>query len=188
MTFSKTGIAAVSLLAILVTGCQSQRFAGLDRREPEPLRPAPSGDVEAGELPPPSEPLSPAEFPAAPGGSDGDDDDDDDEDGTDLAALDSDASSSSRELTAGSIAGVWNVRVDGENCRVATPQTKFGEGFRAGPLRCPAPFDSVRSWSVSGNQLSFHDEGGSSVARLSSSGEGRLEGRTSDGDSVSLER
>ena len=41
------------------------------------------------------------------------------------------------DLTAGSVAGVWNASVSGQTCKVATPQTKFGAGFRAGPLALP---------------------------------------------------
>ena len=44
-------------------------------------------------------------------------------------------------------------RVSGQSCKVATPQTKFGAGYRAGPLRCPAPIDGVKSWNVAGKQL-----------------------------------
>ena len=51
------------------------------------------------------------------------------------------------DLTASSVAGVWNATVSGQSCKVATPQTKFGQGYRAGPLRCPAPLDIT--WSDS---------------------------------------
>ena len=78
------------------------------------------------------------------------------------------------DLTPSSVAGVWNVSVSGQSCQVATSQTKFGEGYRAGPLRCPAPVDGVKSWNVAGKQLSLYDESGSVVARLYSSGAGEI--------------
>ena len=75
-----------------------------------------------------------------------------------------------------------------QTCKVATPQTKFGAGFRAGPLRCPAPVDGVKSWNVEGKQLSLYDEGGSVLARLYASGPGKFDGQTSTGQPISLSR
>ena len=86
------------------------------------------------------------------------------------------------------MAGVWNATVSGQSCKVATPQTKFGAGYRAGPLRCPAPVDGVKSWNVAGKQLSLYDESGSVLARLYSSGEGKFDGQTSTGLPISLSR
>ena len=91
-------------------------------------------------------------------------------------------------ITAGRVAGVWNANVAGQGCRIATPQTKFGSGYRAGPLRCPAPLDGVKSWNVEGSQLAFYDQNGSLLARLYSSGGERFDGQTTSGQSVSLSR
>jgi cell division protein ZapE len=85
-----------------------------------------------------------------------------------------------QEISAGSVAGVWNATVAGQSCRIATPQTRFGEGFRAGPLRCPAPLDGVKSWNVSGSQLTLYDENGSTLARLFSSSKRPLRGPDDD--------
>ena len=92
------------------------------------------------------------------------------------------------DLTAGSVAGVWSVSVAGQSCRVATPQTKFGQGYRAGPLGCPAPMDGVKSWNVAGKQLSLYDESGNALARLYSSGAERFDGQTTSGQPISLSR
>ena len=92
------------------------------------------------------------------------------------------------DVTAGSVAGVWNASVSGQSCRVATPQTKFGKGFRAGPLRCPAPIDGVKSWNVAGKQLTLYDEGGQALAQLYSSGAEKFDGQTSSGLPISLTR
>src|SRR5690606_27059509 len=148
----------VSLFAILVAGCQSQRFARLEPRSPAPLPAAPAGSVTASQLPPPSGATA-SDFPAAPGQE------------TQMADIDDGASASAPELTPASVAGVWTVSIEGQTCRVATPQTKFGEGFRAASLKCPPPLDTMRSWSVSDKQLTFHDETGAVLARLYSSGE-----------------
>jgi hypothetical protein len=71
---------------------------------------------------------------------------------------------------------------------VATPQTKFGAGFRAGPLRCPAPIDGVKSWNVAGKQLTLYDESGGTLARLYSSGPEKFDGQTESGVPISLSR
>jgi hypothetical protein len=91
-------------------------------------------------------------------------------------------------ITPGAVAGVWNATVAGQGCRVATPQTKFGAGYRAGPLRCPAPLDGVKSWNVEGAQLALYDQNGSVLARLYSSGGSRFDGQTTSGQPVSLSR
>ena len=69
--------------------------------------------------------------------------------------------------------------MSGQSCKVATPQTKFGAGFRAGPLHCPAPIDGIKSWNVAGKQLTLYDENGGMLARLYSSGGEKFDGQTS---------
>lgn len=179
MNFSRTGLAAVFLGALLASGCSSTRFSNMDSAQPAPLTPAPSGTVSSSQLPPPAVP-GPADstaFPSAPENSQ-------------MAALPSDGSAptDAMDLTPSSVAGVWNVNVSGQSCKVATPQTKFGQGFRAGPLRCPAPVDGVKSWNVAGKQLTLYDQDGGTLARLYSSGSGRFDGQTSNGQSIALSR
>jgi hypothetical protein len=105
-----------------------------------------------------------------------------------MAAIPGEPAAAAPPITTATVAGVWSASVSGQSCRVATPQTKYGAGYRAGPLRCPAPIDGVKSWNVSGNQLSLYDEGGSVIARLQSSGEGKFDGQTSTGLPISLSR
>lgn len=180
MTFPRGGLIAVSLV-LLAAGCSSSRFSSIDS-QPEPLTPAPSGTVATQQLPPPAAPgtTDPAQFPAAPGTT------------TDVAAVPPTTSTepppAAADITTASVAGVWNATVSGQSCKVATPQTKFGAGYRAGPLRCPAPLDGVKSWNVSGKQLALYDEGGGVLARLYSSGGERFDGQTSSGLPISLSR
>lgn len=180
MAFSKTGLAAVSLAALLAAGCSSTRLSSMNTQA-EPLEAAPAGNVTSSTtLPPPVAPATdPSKFPVAPGT-------------TDVAALpgatEPAAGAGAPDLTVGSVAGVWNATVSGQSCKVATPQTKFGAGYRAGPLRCPAPVDGVKSWNVAGKQLSLYDESGSVVARLYSSGAEKFDGQTSTGLPISLGR
>ncbi|MGF7006139.1 protease inhibitor Inh/omp19 family protein [Aminobacter sp. BE322] len=179
MALSNPGLLAASLITLMtVAGCTSSRLSSMDS-QPAPLPPAPAGTVTSGQLPPPAAPgtASASQFPAAPQ--------------TQVAALPADggaAAANAPDLTAASVAGVWSASVSGQSCKVATPQTKFGQGFRAGPLRCPAPVDGVRSWNVSGKQLTLYDDAGSPLARLYASGEGRFDGQTSNGLPISLNR
>lgn len=172
----KIGIVTVSLLVVLAAGCQSERMSRMEQRQPEPLEPAPAGSVTTNQLPPPSDTTADSGFPEAPA------------DGTQMAAVDAEAQASAPEVSAGSVAGVWNVTIAGQSCRVATPQTKYGQGFRAGPLHCPPPMASVKSWNVSGKQLAFYDEGGSQLATLYASGAEGFSGQTTAGDAISLSR
>lgn len=185
MTFPRSGLIAVSL-ALLAAGCSSSsRLSSIDS-QPEPLTPAPSGNVATSQLPPPTAPgtTDSSQFPAAPGTT---------APGTNVAAATPPAASTeppatAADLTTANVAGVWTATVSGQSCKVATPQTKFGAGYRAGPLRCPAPLDGVKSWNVSGKQLSLYDESGGVLARLYSSGGEKFDGQTSGGVPISLSR
>jgi hypothetical protein len=178
MRFSRGSLLAVSLAALLAGGCSSSRFSSIES-EPEPLTPAPAGTVDNAQLPPPTAPATTdPQFPAAPG--------------TDVVAVPppttTEPPTGAADLTAASVAGVWNASVSGASCKVATPQTKFGAGFRAGPLRCPAPLDGVKSWNVTGKQLALYDQDGGVLARLYSTGGERFDGQTTSGSPISLSR
>jgi len=183
MGLKTAGVIASTFLAVALAGCQSDRFSRLDTRQPAPLPAAPAGTVTASQLPPPTQPgtTDPSQFPDAPmdaaESTPGQQEDQ-------MASLQQNAP----EVTTGSVAGVWNASVGGQSCRVATPQTRFGQGYRAGPLRCPAPLDGVKSWNVSGSQLALYDESGNVLARLYSSGGSRFDGQTSSGQAISLSR
>jgi len=181
MGIGKFGLTASAVVLLAAAGCQSERISRVDTR-PAPLVAAPSGNVTASQLPPPA----PASFPATPPPAPQ----------TQVAALDPNAGvgapppppAAASPVTEGGVAGVWNVSVAGQSCRVATPRTKFGQGYRAAPLRCPAPLDGVKSWAVQGSQVVLYNEGGTQVASLSSTGPEKFDGTTSSGSPVSLSR
>lgn len=191
MRLSTPALAVTLLAAFAAAGCQGSRMGSLNSR-PEPLTPAPSGTVVATQLPPPAAPTGPTDptaFPPAPvtPGQ------------TVVAGVDPNAGGTpvpaeptvptgAPDLTVGSVAGVWSATVAGQGCRVATPQTRFGQGYRAGPLRCPAPLDGVKSWNVAGKQLTLYDNDGGAIARLYSSGGERFDGQTTSGQPISLSR
>ncbi len=92
------------------------------------------------------------------------------------------------DLFPASIAGVWNLSMGGKVCRIATPQTKFGQGYRAGPLHCPGIVSQVNSWTVKGKRLYFYNNAGRVIVTLYSSNVDRFEGRTLDDYPVVLSR
>jgi hypothetical protein len=150
----------------------------MDSDQPAPLEPQPAGKVTSNQLPPPAAPATdPSKFPTAPAN-------------TQVASLppDGSAPAGAADITASSVAGVWNVSVSGQSCKVATPQTKYGSGYRAGPLHCPPPVDGIKSWNVAGKQLTLYDENGGTLARLYSSGSDKFDGQTSNGLPISLTR
>jgi hypothetical protein len=180
MAFSKIGLAAVSL-AVLTAGCSSTRFSSMNE-QPAPLQAAPSGSVTSSTtLPPPAAPgttpTDPAAFPTAPGAD------------TQVAAAGPDpAAAAAPDLTTGNVVGSWNASVSGQNCQLITSLTKLGSNNRAASRQCAAPISGVKSWNVAGKQLSLYDDGGSVVATLYSSGEGKFNGQTSTGLPISLSR
>ncbi len=178
MAFSKTSLAVALLLSLGAAGCQGNRMSSLDSVQPAPLPAAPSGTVTGSQLPPPAAPGTPpaGQFPAAPG------------DQLAAATPTAEPPATAPDLTAGGVAGVWTASVSGQSCKVATPQTKFGAGYRAGPLRCPAPIDGVKSWNVSGKQLTLHDASGGVLARLYSTSPEKFDGQTESGVPISLSR
>lgn len=183
MGISKASLLSLAAAGILMAGCQSSRFGNLDTVSPapppSPLQAAPAGSVQKGNLTAPDV----SQYPTAPtdsmsGGVPG-------AGGTQVASLPPETAPT---LTAGSVAGVWNASLGGQSCKIATPQTKFGQGYRAGPLRCPGELANLASWAVNGKQLTLYDGSGSTVASLYSSGASRFDGQTSGGQSLSLSR
>ncbi|PSJ58669.1 protease inhibitor Inh/omp19 family protein [Kumtagia ephedrae] len=182
MTFSRTGVLLAAFAALALSGCQSSRLSSPVDTRPEPLPAAPSGSVTSGSLPPPSAPTNPAQFPTAPTTTPPA------QTAAATPAAPAAPPANAPDLTPSTVGGVWNVAVSGQSCKIATSQTKFGSGFRAGPLRCPAPVDGVKSWNVAGKQLSLYDENGGVMARLYSSGSEKFDGQTESGVPISLSR
>ncbi|QPC86025.1 AprI/Inh family metalloprotease inhibitor [Mesorhizobium sp. NBSH29] len=180
MNFSKTGLMVAALMSLAVAGCQSERMTSLDTTSsrPAPLAAAPTGRVTGSQLPPPASPQTqdPSQFPTAP------------QQVASATPAVTEPLATAPDLSAGSVAGVWTASVAGQSCKVATPQTKFGAGFRAGPLHCPAPMDGIKSWNVAGKQLTLHDTNGSVLARLYATGPEKFDGQTASGVPISLSR
>ncbi|TAM96110.1 MAG: hypothetical protein EPN45_21625 [Rhizobiaceae bacterium] len=175
MSFTRTGFISVSLMAFALAGCGGSRMGSLDQPQPAPLPAAPSGQVSQNQLPPPPT-KDASQFPTAP------------QVASAAPMNDAAAAANAVNVTAGGVAGVWSVNVSGQSCRIATPQTKYGQGYRAGPLHCPPPLDGVKSWAVNGKQLALYDQNGSVLARLYASAANKFDGQTDNGQPISLSR
>ena len=185
-----SGLMAATLA---VTGCTSSRIAALDTRAaPAPLTPAPAGQVTSGQLPPPVQPATTAPgvdangFPIAP------------ETATPAPVetpteTDSGASSvqqvaTAEPVTKEALVGAWKVSTEGASCQMFMALTKWSSGFRAASRGCPGDAANVSAWNVSGQQVLLTDSNGNRVATLFPSGNGRFDGQTSGGRSISLSR
>ncbi|MCT8997894.1 protease inhibitor Inh/omp19 family protein [Chelativorans intermedius] len=181
MPHRKTGILAISLLALGLAGCQSGRFANNATYTPAPLPPAPSGTVTGNQLPPPSAPNSDSAFPAVP-----------EQPGTDMAAVDPQAQAGVEAAAAtiekNSLLGSWTVNSGGTTCQMFLTLTKYGNASRGGTRGCAGVLADMRGWDLAGKQVEIYNDGGETIARLYSSGNERLDGQTIDGAPVTLSR
>ncbi|WP_028033779.1 protease inhibitor Inh/omp19 family protein [Chelativorans sp. J32] len=178
MPHSKTGVFAISFLALAVAGCQSDRINPVPARQPQPLPAAPSGTITGSQLPPPAQP---GMQPVTP-----------DQAGTTLAAVDpaaqAAAAASAAPIEKNSLLGSWSVNSGGSSCQMFLTLTKYGNSSRGGTRGCSNELANMRAWDLSGNQVVMYDENGNTIARLYSSGGGRLDGQTAGGTPVSVSR
>ncbi|EJF79221.1 Protease inhibitor Inh [Candidatus Bartonella washoeensis] len=177
MTFSKNSVFIVISIITLLAGCSTLRFENNDRGGAlEVFYPLQKMSVsEAMTDLSTSEVEDPSVYEKGDSRSD-----------ERMASLE--LPSGAIDLYPASIAGVWNLSVGGKLCRIATPQTKFGQGFRAGPLHCSGIVARVKSWAIKGKKLYFYDNSGRIVVVLYSSNVDRFEGRTLDNQPVVLRR
>lgn len=179
--------AMFALVALAAAGCQSSRFDSVDTR-PQPLTPAPSGQVSSSQLPPPtaSGPTDPSAFPPAPGQAAG----------TQVAAATPPPGTSApvtppanaAPVTKEAMIGAWKVNTGGSGCQMMLSLTKMSSDFRAASLRCPGDAASVAAWNVAGSQVVLKDNSGNTVARLYSSGAQRYDGQTTGGQPITFSR
>lgn len=188
-------ICAISLSAIVLSGCQSARLDSLSTQPaPAPLPAAPAGTVSQGTLPPVGTPgvIAPVtnagQFPTAPvapvaPGVSG------------LPPIDPAlpnttqvASAASPAVSEDALVGAWKVATAGSSCQMFMAKTKWSGGYRAASRGCPGDAASVSAWSVNGSQVVLKDSSGNQVATLFSSGGTRFDGTTKGGQPISLSR
>ncbi len=193
MGISKLKPLTVVLVAtVALAGCQSSRIGFLQTQPaPEPLTPAPSGSVTAGQLPPPVQPDSQVQgasqngqFPDAPENPDA-------ANGPQTAVA-GDGSvqnvATAGPLTKEAMVGAWSVTTSGQSCQMFMALTKWSGGFRAASRGCPGEAAAVSSWNVSGNQVVLSDTNGNRVATLFQSGTTQFNGQTVGGSAISFSR
>lgn len=166
--------------AALLSACASARFgssslpanAGAGDSNGAPL-----GQISQTDLPPPAGAEMAASATGAPmmGGASGD-----------LSALPQPDGAVS--VTPAAVSGVWTAVVNGMQCRLVTPQTKAGQGYRAAAPNCPSLLAQVGSWNVSGKQLLLYDKSGKNLAVLYSGADSRFVGRARGGAALALHR
>jgi len=169
MSFTKIALMGLVASTLWLMGCESARFGtpyqNQTYQRPAPISAAPVGQISQSQLPPPD-------------GAYGE--------GEQVAALE--APGNALEMSASSIAGVWQASVDGMPCQIATPMTKFGQGYRAGPMRCPAALAQVNMWNVQGRELVLYNREGSPQATLYSTNGTSFIGRSLNGAQITLTR
>jgi len=115
-----------------------------------------------------------------------------DQAGTTLAAVDpaaqAAAAASAAPIEKNSLLGSWSVNSGGSSCQMFLTLTKYGNSSRGGTRGCSNELANMRAWDLSGNQVVMYDENGNTIARLYSSGGGRLDGQTAGGTPVSVSR
>lgn len=171
----KTG--ALLALALTATGCMSTGPTRVVQVQPEPLRPAPTGQVSSSQLPPPPAPPPPvvAAAPVTPT--------------PDAAATTAPVqTASAAPVSRDGLVGAWKVSSGGGNCQIFMALTKWTGGYRAAARGCPGQVADVSAWDVSGSQVVLRDSSGTTVANLSNSGGTRYDGTTSGGQAISLYR
>ncbi len=197
-------ICAVLVLTAAVAGCtRSSNALRVDTRA-QPLPSTPSGNLQAGQLPPAGQQGYPQGYPqqgypqstqAQP------------QYGqsvnqqpqaptvlvpqTQTAALDqaAGAAASSKPITHETMAGSWNANSDNPQCRVILSFTKWSGGYRAATRRCNAPeLGSVTAWDIKNNQVVLVDTNGRQVASLVAAGDEYYSGRLASGNPVVFTR
>jgi len=174
MIVTKTTLmGCTGIFLLLITGCSSERFGSPYQTysRPASIGSAPVGQISQNQLPPPGDTYDGAQNPTY---------------GEQVAALETPGNA--LELSADSIAGVWQASVDGMPCQIATPMTKFGQGYRAGPMRCPVALANVNVWNVQGRDLVFYNREGVVQATLYSTNGSSFIGRSQDGAQIILTR
>jgi len=170
MNSSKLSFLAILSGTVIISGCSSARLDEPTAQMPSVYKAAPVAKVQQSDLPPPAPVVEDADAGA----------------NKQVASLE--PPENALELTPASVAGVWRASIGGTSCQIATPQTKFGQGYRAGPMRCPGLFSDVKSWAISGKKLSFFDSAGNPIAALYSEATGGFSGQTTSGQTVVLSR
>ena len=171
----------VSTLALtaLISGCTGSRT--YYQAPPEPLQPAPTGNVQSNQLQP-IDNVDPNNTNTTTANNAGVNNSiDNTNQNTQVASVDTQTttttSSSGQKVTKTAALGAWNATVSGANCKLILSLTQNSDkSYRAAPLRCPNGLANVKAWNVEGNQLVLKNSSGESLVRLNRTGGERYQG------------
>lgn len=191
--------AIASVLALSACQRTSYNYSQPVAPQPQPLTPAPAGQVQSSNLPPPGGAQqgtynsgtyqagqsqvdtatagNTGQFPAAPGAPTGNG-------GMGNVA----APAGAMALSNAGLVGSWKANEGGVQCDMFLTLTNLGEGLRGGTRGCTGGLSTMKSWGINGDQLVLNDANGYAIARLYKTGESRLEGTSSSGQQVVLSR
>jgi hypothetical protein len=171
MRISHAGL--VLAVAMALAGCQRTAYRAELPSQPAPLAPAPVGNVQQSQLPPPT---AGGEFPEAPGQTGAPP--------QQTANLNPKAPAIKRE----SLIGRWTVTSGGSSCDLFLALTKWTGGYRAASRNCANITANVSAWDVKGNQVVLSDNIGNQIATLAQAGNERYQGSTAAGQPITLSR
>jgi hypothetical protein len=171
------------VLALALAGCGSVGAIGVG-----PMQTKPGQDVElAGGLPPavPSDQVpdgsartgaaAPATAGAAPAAT---------PNGDVVASAEPAPAPAAGGLGRTDLLGGWTIASGGDSCQLFMTLTSWTGGYRASTRGCSnGTLKSISAWNLEGKSVILAGTGGAPVARLSSSGNNRFDGRTEGGAS-----
>lgn len=194
MTFSKSSFFVVASIIAILSGCSTPQFENSDSRYTQEFF-YPVQQMSLHEIMPESPEVTPElltseelVYSMSENENLGKYEQVENLEASNNESLSNELSSSGIDVLPASVAGVWNLSVNSKKCRVATPQTKFGQGYRAAPLNCSGAISRVKSWNVKGKKLYFYDGSGRVIVTFSSFHLDRFEGYTLDNKAVVLSR
>ena len=196
---SKFPIAVLLIGSLALVGCtRSSNALRVDTRA-QPLPSSPSGNLQAGQLPPAgaqgqvyaqgqqqpygNQTTQPnLQAPTVLGGAN---------QNTEVASLtpEQSAAEAAKPISHEIMAGSWNAMTDNPECRVILSFTKWSGGYRAATRRCNAPeLSGVSAWDIKDNKVVLIDRNGTQVASLAGAGKERFVGQLASGNPVSFSR
>ena len=106
--------------------------------------------------------------------------------GADAGAAASDGASATASASGGlartDLLGGWKIASSGDSCQLFMTLTTWTGGYRASTRGCSnAALKAISAWNLDGKQVVLVGTSGAPVARLSSSGNNRFDGRTETG-------
>ncbi len=82
--------------------------------------------------------------------------------------------------------GGWTIASSGDSCQLFMTLTSWTGGYRASTRGCSSDLlKSISAWNLQGKQVVLAGQGGTPLARLSSSGSNRFDGQT-DGQGTAV--